>query len=575
VYTIDRFTIPEILEKRSKRYASRPALSMVGGEAVSYRDLEPRTKRIAALLGLLGVKKGDRVALLSENRPEWCLSYFGIVRAGAISVPIMTDFTSEQISTILEHSGSKVFIVSKRFAAKAPGEGERRILLSLEDFTILAAPSQLAAAGAIETEALDRAALSFVQPRIVADELASILYTSGTMGKPKGVMLTHRNLVYNAWSATIFTLMRRTDRLLSILPLAHAYEFTIGFLIPIMHGSAVYYLDRPPSATALLPALAAIRPTIMLSVPLVIEKICRSSVQPALERIALYKVAALRPALEWVAGLKLKKTFGGRIRFFGIGGAPLAADVETFLHNSRFPYSIGYGLTETAPLLAGNRPGKVRLRTTGMAATGVSLRIADPRPDTGEGEIQARGPNVFPGYYRDPERSAETFSSDGWFRTGDLGVMDAYGRVTVRGRLKTMILGASGENIYPEEIEAVLNTSPYVLESLVYGDEKGLTALVQLKPEALESLKSRIQDELEVAAASLAAAVGHAAHHASESLEAAERSAAQLVDSIRREANFRLAACSRLARVEIQTEPFEKTPKQSIKRFLYPMKARR
>ena len=565
MYTIDRFTIPEILEKSSRRYASRPALAMVGGEAVSYRDLEPRTRRIAAFLGLLGVKKGDRVALLSENRPEWGLSYFGIVRAGAIAVPIMTDFTSEQISTILDHSGSKVFIVSKRFAAKTPGEGERRIVVSLEDI----------AATGMGDEASDRAALSFAPPRVAADELASILYTSGTMGNPKGVMLTHRNLVYNAWSATIFTLMRRTDRLLSILPLAHAYEFTIGFLIPIMHGSAVYYLDRPPSATALLPALAAIRPTIMLSVPLVIEKIYRSSVLPALEKISLYKVAALRPAFELAAGLKLKKTFGGKLRFFGIGGAPIAADVEVFLHNSRFPYSIGYGLTETAPLLAGNRPGKVRLHTTGFAATGVSLRIADPRPDTGEGEIQARGPNVFPGYYRDPERSAETFSSDGWFRTGDLGVMDARGRVTVRGRLKTMILGASGENIYPEEIEAVLNTSPYVLESLVYGDEKGLTALVQLKPEALESLKSRIQDELEVAAASLAAAVGHAAQHANESLEAAERSAAQLLDGIRREANFRLAACSRLARVEMQTEPFEKTPKQSIKRFLYPMKGRR
>ncbi len=568
MYTIERFTIPEILEKSSKRYASRTALSMVGGEPIPYYELEARTRRIAALLGLLGVKKGDKVALLSENRPEWGLSYFGIARTGAIAVPIMTDFMPEQISTILEHSESKVLIVSKRFAAKVPAECDKRILVSLEDFALLTA-------GSVDQTELDRAAESFAPPPIDGDELASILYTSGTMGKPKGVMLTHRNLVYNAWSATPFVLLRRTDRLLSVLPLAHVYEFTIGFLIPVMHGSAIYYLDRPPSATALLPALAAIRPTIMLSVPLIIEKIYRSSVKPALDKISIYKYAAFRPALDWVAGLKLKKTFGGKIRFFGIGGAPVAADVETFLHNARFLYSIGYGLTETAPLLTGNKPGRVRLHTTGLPATGVTLRIADRRADTGEGEIQARGPNIFPGYYKDPERSAEAFSSDGWFRTGDLGVMDAHGRITVRGRLKTMILGASGENIYPEEIEAVLNASPYVLESLVYGDEKGLTALVHLKPEVIESFTARVQDEIEgaeVAAASFAAAVGHAAQAAGESLGSAEKAAGALLDRIKKEANVRLAAFSRIAKVELQTEPFEKTPKQSIKRFLYPGK---
>ena len=202
----------------------------------------------------------------------------------------------------------------------------------------------------------------------------------------------------------------------------------------------------------------------------------------------------------------------------------------------------------------------------------MELRIADARPDTGEGEIQARGLNVFPGYYKDPERSAEAFSSDGWFRTGDLGVMDAHGRITVRGRLKTMILGASGENIYPEEIEAVLNSSPYVLESLVYGDEKGLTALVHLKPEVIENLTARVQDGVEgaeAAAANFAAAVGHAAHQAGES---AEKAAAALLDRIKKETNGRLAVFSRIAKVELQAEPFEKTPKQSIKRFLYPGK---
>jgi long-chain acyl-CoA synthetase len=578
VYTIERYTIPEVVEKSSSRYSERPALSMVDGEPVLFRDLEPRTKRIAAFLGLLGVKKGDRVALLSENRPEWGLSYFGIARLGAIAVPIMTDFLPEQIATILEHSESRVVIVSKRLSAKVSGEGEKRILVSLEDFSVLSAPGGIEAfSSLLSPAAVDRATSYFAAPVIEADELASIVYTSGTMGKSKGVMLTHRNLVFDAEAARKFIVLRRTDRLLSILPLAHAYEFTIGFLIPMLQGSAVYYLDRPPSATALLPALAAIRPTIMLSVPLVIEKMYHSNIQPTLNKIGLYKVPLFRPVLEYVAGLKLKKVFGGKLRFFGIGGAPLAADVETFLNHARFLFSIGYGLTETAPLLTGNRPGKVRLHTTGFPATGVSLRIADKRPDTGEGEIQAKGPNVFPGYYKDPERTAEAFSPDGWFRTGDLGVIDADGRATVRGRLKTMILGASGENIYPEEIEAVLNASPDVLESLVYGDERGLTALVHLKPEVIERLSARVKDEFEgaeVAATRMAQAAQHAAAHAAEkagvNFESAERSVAQVLERIKREANSRLAGFSRLAKVEHQVEPFEKTPKQSIKRFLYP-----
>jgi long-chain acyl-CoA synthetase len=576
VYSIERYTIPELIEKSSRRYADRPALGMVGGQAIYYREIEPRTRRIAALLGLLGVRKGDRVAILSENRPEWGLSYFGISRTGAIAVPIMVDFLPEQISAILEHSESKVLIVSKRLSAKVELEGDKRILLAIEDLSVLGAPGGAEQAAAlVAADAVERATGFFAEPEIRSDELASILYTSGTMGKPKGVMLTHRNFVFDAEAARRFVLLGRTDRLLSVLPLAHSYEFTIGFIIPMLQGSAVYYLDRPPSATALLPALAAVRPTIMLTVPLIIEKIYRSSVLPTLEKISLYKLPAFKRLLELVAGKKLMKTFGGKIRFFGIGGAPIAADVETFLNHARFPYSIGYGLTETAPLITGNKPGRVKLHTTGYPATDVQVRVSDRRPDTGEGEIQVKGDNVFPGYYKDPDRTAEAFTADGWFRTGDLGVVEdeAICRITVRGRLKTMILGASGENIYPEEIEAVLNASPYVAESLVYGDERGLTALVHLKPEVVESFSARVKDEFEgaeVAAARLSHAAQHAAERAGVSLGGAERAVAQLLEQIKREANGRLAAFSRLAKVEHQAEPFEKTPKQSIKRFLYP-----
>ena len=570
MYSLDRYTIPEMLEKSSLRYADRPALAMVGEEPLRYAELEPRSRRVAALLGLLGARKGDRVALVSENRPEWGLAFFGISRAGCVAVPILTDFTAEQMKNILDHSESGIVIASKRMAAKLEGAGALagRILVPVEE------PSACEKApGKAE---LDAAAARFSSPELSGDDLASIVYTSGTTGLSKGVMLSHRNILINAEGARRFIVLRRTDRLVSILPLAHTYEFTIGFIIPMLHGSAVYYLDRPPSATVLLPALKAVRPTIVLSVPLVLEKVYRSSVKPALEKISLYKYPLFRLPLERIAGMKLMRSFGGKIRFFGVGGAPIAADVESFLNRARFPYSIGYGITETAPLLTGNKPGKVKVHTTGLATTGVDIRIADPRPDTGEGEIQARGPNVMLGYFKDPARTAEVFTEDGWFKTGDLGVMEADDRITVRGRIKTMILGASGENIYPEEVEAVLNASPYVLESLVYGDESGLTALVQLKPEALgEGIAARVKDgieEAEEAANRLGQAVGAAIHQAEESIVSAEEAMAQLLERIRKEANGRLAAFSRIQAVRVQAEPFEKTPTQKIKRFLYPRK---
>jgi len=566
LYEPRKFTIPEIVERSSATYKGRPALSMLGGKPVMYEELEPLSRRRAALLGLLGVEKGDRVALISENRPEWGLAYFGIVRAGAIAVPILTDFTAEQMANILEHSGAKAVVVSKKFLPKVEGERGRRLILDVEELALVAAASSSAASAPTLAE-LDAAAAAFAPPPVEADELASIVYTSGTTGLSKGVMLTHRNLVWDVYACRSIIVLNRRDRLLSILPLAHAYEFSICFMIAMMQGSSVWYLDRPPSASALLPALKAVRPTIMLSVPLVIEKIYRASVLPALEKIGLYRHAFFKPILERIAGAKLYKTFGGKLRFFGVGGAPLAADVEAFLMRARFPYAIGYGLTETAPMLAGARPGRQKLRTTGPIMKGVEVRIVDPKPETGEGEIQVKGPNVSPGYYKDPVRTAESFLPDGFFRTGDLGFIDEDGYIHVRGRSKTMILGASGENIYPEEVEAILNRSPYVQESLVYGDgEGGLTALVQLKPEVLEELAARVRDGIE--GAELAAE--RLGHKAEEKFQGVEHAAAQLLDKIKKEANQKLAAFSRVQKVEHHTEPFEKTPTQKIKRFLYP-----
>jgi long-chain acyl-CoA synthetase len=413
-------------------------------------------------------------------------------------------------------------------------------------------------------------------------DLAAIVYTSGTTGRSKGVMLTHSNYIADALACSSIIVLDPEDVLLSILPLAHAYEYTIGFLIPMMSGASVQYLEKPPVASVLLPALASIRPSIVLSVPLVIEKIYRSAVKPSLEKVGLYKVPFMKPLLCRVAGRKLEKTFGGRLRFFGIGGAPLDPEVETFLLRARFPYAIGYGLTETAPIIAAAAVGRTKLRMAGPPLGGADIRIVDETGRStgrGAGEIQVRGPMVGPGYYKDPERSAEAFTKDGYFRTGDLGCFDRRGRLYVRGRLKTVILGASGENIYPEEVEAVLNSSPFVAESLVYGDDEGLTALIQLKPEIMDELMEYMREGIqgaEKAAAryghSVGQAIKNAAEQAGQAEQAVERAAKELLARIKKETNERLAAFSRIGKVERQEEPFEKTPTQKIKRFLYPRK---
>ena len=559
MYSLERFTLVEMMEKSSKRYDKRPALSLLGGATYSYAEVNRASLALAASLSALGVKRGDRIALISENTPRWVISFLGILRAGAIAVPILIDFTGEQIGNIVRHSGASVVICSERLFQKIKTQALPLLFLDVKDGSrkVGSTWEPFNDPASLSTIALDQ--VSAQEPS--ADDLAMIIYTSGTTGLSKGVMLSHRNLLSNAIACRSIVVLHRTDKLLSILPLAHSYEFTIGFVIPFLAGSHITYIDRPPSSTILLPALKAIRPTIMLSVPLVIEKIYRSNIKPSLEGMKLYTNHLARRLLILLAGFKLKKTFGGRIRFFGVGGAPLSADVEIFLKQGRFPYAIGYGLTETSPLLAGCNPQHTKIRSTGMALKGLRLRIADPQPGTGEGEIQAKGDSIFKGYYLDEVRTRESFTEDGWFKTGDLGYMNPKGRLYVRGRLKTMILGASGENIYPEEVETLLNQSPYVVESLVVEGEGGLTAFVYLKSEFLENSGARIQDGIE--------AVGNMASKLGATISGTEKSVAKLLESIRKETNEKLASFSKIRSIRLQPDPFEKTPTQKIKRFLY------
>ncbi len=563
--TLDTLTLPALLAHAAKAFGGHTALSRVseGGlsPAYEYGELLCEARRFSRLLISLKVKPGDRVMLLCENRPEWVSAYFGIALAGAVAVPVLVDFLPEQIANVAEHAGLRIACVSEKTLGKLSklDAGISRVVVD----SMAGAGIELIENGVRLQRAIAEGAASLPGDGVSAEDLACVLYTSGTSGNSKGVMLSHGNIVANVIATSQVFPLRSDDRVLSVMPLAHTLESTMGLLTPLYQGCNVFYLDKPPTAPVLAAALLAVKPTVMVIVPLIIEKLYRARVEPKLRTHPLYRFAPTRALAVRAAGKKLEAAFGGSIRFLGIGGAALARDVESFLLGSRFPYAIGYGLTETAPLVAAAVPGKTRLGSTGRPLEGVSVRIMPPLDaehagtvaalrDELEGEIQVRGPNVMQGYYKDSERSQAVFTADGWFRTGDLGAYDQDGMLYVKGRLKAMILGPSGENIYPEEIESTLASSGLVEEALVYAAKDGaLVAMVVLNERAkalLNEAKAAVRD------ASRAAA------------DETER----LLASLRAATNARLASFSRIARIVLQEQPFEKTATMKIKRYLYP-----
>jgi long-chain acyl-CoA synthetase len=555
-------TLRNLLWRSASLYPDRIALSMVDGPGLTYGSLFEQVQNTSQFLHDRGVIAGDRVAILAENMPNWGVAYFAATTMGAIAVPILPDFHSNEIQQIIRHSDAKALFVSRRLFPKVE-DGELPAVsttILLDDFTLIPPRTkkdklaELLEQGTREFAKLKEAALKFarrIPETVKGDDVASIIYTSGTTGHSKGVMLTHSNIISDVMSIPQIVAITKEDRLLSILPLSHTYECTLGLSAALYVGASVFYLDRAPTAAVLLPALAKIKPTIMLSVPLVIEKIFKMKIHPQLTsgalRRGLYNIPFIRKQMNRIAGKKLLETFGGQLRIFTIGGAPLAPDVEFFLREASFPYCIGYGLTETAPLVAGTGPGKTKFRSTGPPMPGTRIRIDNPDPRTGEGEIVIKGPTVMKGYYKDPQRTAEVFTEDGWFKSGDLGVFDKDGFLYIKGRLKNMILGANGKNIYPEELESIINEFDLVLESLVYEQDSQLVARVFPNYEEIERLvnvgkefESRIRKEV-----------------------------GRLLVQLKEQINQRFPSYARIQRIIEQREPFEKTPTQKIKRHLY------
>lgn len=552
-------TFNELLNGIADTYGEVPALTYVDEEPYSYSELRRCARELQDAIRRSGVRKGDRVALLSENKPTWGIVYLALTSMGAVAVPVLPDFHPQEIVNILSHSEASLLFVSDRLREKI-AEHERSLppQITIEDLDQAMKELGTHRRGILSklTEKV-RGGDAAEEPE--PDDLAVIIYTSGTTGQSKGVMLTHRNLTFDAWAAMKFSDLGQGERLLSVLPLAHTYECTIGFLLPMLYGCTVYYLRKPASPSVLLPALEKVAPQAMLAVPLFIEKIYRSKVKAKFEKNlvvnVLYRIPPFRLLFHRLAGRRLIETFGGNMRYFGIGGAALAPDVELFLREAKFPYAIGYGLTETSPLVAGAAPGEVRYRSTGPAIPGVEVKLVDVDRRTGEGEVAVRGPNVMLGYYKDPERTREVLDEEGWFRTGDLATIDADGHITIRGRSKNVIVGPSGENIYPEAIEAIINSFRYVVESLVIQQGGELVARVYLN---YEELRGQLVEATATARAS-----------AKDNTDAVRRQVQGLLTDLRKKINQQLNSYSRISRLEEEPEPFEKTPSLKIKRYLY------
>jgi long-chain acyl-CoA synthetase len=541
-----RLTFPAMFNETLRKFGKNNAYAFVGEEPLSYERVDNDIKALTAFLEKFGIGPGDKVAILSNNMPNWGVAFFSITFMGAVAVPVLPDFSNTEVSNVLEHSGAKAAFISSSLLSRIEGfkSDVFKTVIRIEDFSLVLSEN--------DSFKFDPSARPLRNYEVGEEDLASIIYTSGTTGRSKGVMLTHRNISFNAQKGRKIQWIDENDRFLSVLPLSHTYENTLGLILPMLCGSCVYYLRKPPTPAVLLPALAEVKPTMMLTVPLIIEKIYFNKIMPAFrDKMALrilYKIPLIRKTLNAAAGKKLIKTFGGELKFYGIGGAKLNRAVERFLIEARFPYAIGYGLTETSPLLAGSGPQKSVFESTGPAIEGIELKINKPDARTGEGEIWARGPNVMKGYYKEPEMTGEVLTPDGWFRTGDLGTMDNKNNLYIKGRLKNMIIGASGENIYPEEIESVINNFRFVVESLVVQQKGKLVALVHINMEELEKKYQSLKEDV---------------------TRQVEDKVDEILNELKAYVNSHVNKFSQIQKVVLQPFPFQKTATLKIKRFLY------
>ena len=500
----------------------------------TYSSFKAKCDSLSKKLTQYGIGAGDKVAIFAQSMPNWSVAFFSLVPFGRIAIPILPDSSENEVTNIINHSETKVIFVSQRLASKVSQEVKDKmtLVIDLDTFEVLQSDDEKFTCDgktAVPTP----------------EDIATIIYTSGTTGSAKGVVLSHRNLASNVITCYHSCKRNDKDRWLSILPMAHTLEMTLGMLYPMYCGASVYYLQKPPVPSLLLKALKVVKPTTMLTVPLIIEKVYKGSVLPTIKksRTLTWMNEHMNGLMCRIIGMKLKATFGGHVTFYGIGGAKLDPEVENFLLKAKFPYAIGYGLTETSPLLGYAMKGWRAVGSFGYPVYNVKLKLHNVNPETGEGEVVAQGPNVMLGYYKDPQRTKSVFTEDGWFRTSDIAVMDEKGRYFIKGRNSNMILGPSGENIYPEEIESVINNVEGVSESIVVERDGRLVALVQPSDNFIQWDKDS-EDKI---------------------YEKLDKWKASLLKKVNKNVN----KTSQVSSVEVMKEPFEKTATQKIRRFRY------
>ena len=526
----------------------RPALGNYRGELFTFGELAAQIAKFHVFFEAIGLKKGDKVALCAKNSARWGITFFAANTYEAVLVPILADFHPDSVNSLVDHSESKVLLTdsdiwTKLDIAKMPTV---KAVISSSDFSLLYAEDETVQAASDNLQSMFEAkypqgysAENVSYPTDNDKELAIINYTSGTTSAPKGVMLRYECLSENVAFGQKRLPSYPEDTVVSMLPMAHMYGMMFELIYPLCGGSSIYYLGKTPTPALLLGAMKEIRPYLVITVPLVMEKIFKSKVAPIVNKPVM-KVLCAIPGLNQLIFKKVRNTllqaFGGQVREIVMGGAALNPEVEKWFRRFKLPFTVGYGMTEAAPLLAYEDWWEFASKSCGKAVDSVEVRIDSENPYTKVGEIQAKGISLMSGYYKNEEATAAAFTEDGWMRTGDLGLLDKKGNIYIKGRSKNMILSANGQNIYPEEIEAVVNNQPYVVESVVINRGAKIVALVYLDKDAMK---------------------------------AAEADVEMYKVALMHEVNKSMPVYSKVNLVEVMEQPFEKTPKMSIKRFMY------
>ena len=544
-----------LIENSIKKYWDTPVFKDYEGDTFLYKDMAMNIEKLHTLFREAGIEKGDKIAIIGRNSARWGISLFAILSYGAVAVPILHDFTPESVHNLVNHSESKILLTAQHNLNSLNTESMPgiQVFILLETLSVIQGPDNVKNTFN-NLDTIFKQTYPDFSPECLKyhieepEELAIINYTSGTTGFSKGVMIPYRSL----WSNTQYAFdnipfIKEGDNFVSLLPMAHMYGLAFEILNGVNKGCCINFLPRIPSPNIIVQSFKKIRPTLIIVVPLILEKIVRNRIFPMLEKPVikfLYSIPGLKQIIKKKIRNQLNEAFGNNFIELIIGGAAINKEVETFLKSIKFQYTIGYGMTECGPIIAYEQWDTFRQGSVGRLVDRMEVKI--DAIEKGEvGEILVRGMNVMLGYYKNPEATKEAFTDDGWMHTGDLGVIDNDGFIFIRGRSKTLLLGSNGQNIYPEEIENILNNMEYIKESLIVSREDKATEKLKLVALVFPDMEQAKKDGL------------------------SEKGFHELMDTYLNDLNKKIPYYSKISEIRLREQEFKKTPKQSIQRYLY------